>query len=145
MSLRLISNAANQSLEDQFLHWRQDMETKKEELARQMDELQSHVDHPYQENGHLRARLEEDRGENARRSSHPAPPVKQNKDKEPILSGDSDVTTDDKLSFDSSPLRDLSPPKNKVEAESRKSPLCCSIRSVNGMPHRVRREINREQ
>ena len=71
----MASNPANQSLEDQFLHWHQDMEMKQEEQARQMAELQSRADHLQQENDRLRARLEEDRGDNSRGSSHPAPPV----------------------------------------------------------------------
>ena len=71
------------------------MEAKQEEQAKQMDELQSRADHLHQENDHLRARLEEDRGENARGSRHPAPPVKQNNGKEPILPGDSDAVADD--------------------------------------------------
>ena len=68
----MASNPENQSLEDQFLRWRQDMETKQEEQARQMTELQSRVDHLQQENDHLRARLEEDGSENARGSCGPA-------------------------------------------------------------------------
>ena len=72
----MASNPANQSLEDQFLHWRQDMETKQEEQAKQMVELRKCVDHLQQENDRLRHRLEEDRGENAQGSSHPAPPIK---------------------------------------------------------------------
>ena len=46
-----------------------------------MDELQSRANHLQLENDRFRARLEEDRGENARASNHPAPPVKQNKGK----------------------------------------------------------------
>ena len=53
-------NLANQSLEDQFLRWRQDMETKQEEKAKQMDELWNRANHLQQENDRLRARLEED-------------------------------------------------------------------------------------
>ena len=37
----MASNPTNQSLEDQFLRWHQDMETKQEEQARQMIELQN--------------------------------------------------------------------------------------------------------
>ena len=88
------------------------METKQEEQARQMDGLRNRADRLHQENDHLRARLEEDRGENAKGSSHPAPPVKQNRGKEPILLGNSDATTDDELSSGSSPLPELSPLKN---------------------------------
>ena len=102
-----------------------------------MVELRNRVDHFQQENDHLWARLEEDRGENAQGSSHPVPLIKQNRGKEPILPDDSDVTTDDELSSGSSLLPDLSPPKNNVEAESRKRPPCCSSRSFNGMHHRV--------
>ena len=91
------------------------------------------------------ARLEEDRGENARWSSHPEPLVKQNKVKEPILSGDSDAAADDELSSSSSPLLDLPPPKNNVEAESRKRPSRRSSYFVSGMHCRVRREISRER
>ena len=90
---------------------------KQEKQVRQIAELRNHVDHLQQENDGLRARLEEDRGENAPGSNHHAPPVKQNKGKQPILPGDSDVTADDELSSDSSPLPDMSPPKNNVEAE----------------------------
>ena len=141
----MASNLANQSLEDQFLRWRQDMETKHEEQARQMDELKSRADHLQQENDLLRARLEEDWVENARGSSHLAPPVKQNKGNEPIRPDDSDTAADDELSSGSSPLPNLPPPKNNVEAESRKRPPRRSSRSVNGVPHLVRREFSRER
>ena len=109
------------------------METKQEEQARQMAELRNHFDHLQQENYHLQARLEEDRGENAQGSSHPAPPVKQNSGKEPILPSDSDVAAVDELSSSSSPLPNLSPPKNYVEAESRKRPPHRSIRFISSM------------
>ena len=98
-----------------------------------MAELQSRADHLQQENDRLRAHLEEDRGENALGSSHPAPSVKQNKGKEPILRGDNEAVAEDELSSGSSPLPDLSPPKNNVEAESRKRPPRHSSRSVSGM------------
>ena len=110
---------------------------KQEEQARQTTELRNRANHLQQENDLLQTRLEEDRGENARRSSHHPPSVKQNKGKEPILRGDSDVGADDELSSDSSPLPDLSPLKNNVEVESRKRPLHRSSRSVNGMHRRV--------
>ena len=110
------------------------METKQEEQARQMAELQSRADHMQQENDRLRARLEKDQVENARGSSHPAPPVKQNKGKEPIRPDDSDAAADDELSSSSSPLPDLPPLKNTVEAESRKRPPRRSSRSVSVTP-----------
>ena len=121
------------------------METKQEEQARQMAELSNHADRLQQENDCLRARLEEDQGENARGSSHPTPPVKQNRRKEPILPGDNDAAADDELSSGSSPLPDLSPPKNNIEPESRKRPPRRSSRSVSSMHRRVRRETSRER
>ena len=110
---------------------------KQEEKARQMAELQNRADHLQQENDRLRACLEEDRGGNARASNHPTPQVKQNRGKEPILPCNSDVAADDELSSGSSPLPDLSPSKNNVEAESTKRPLRHSSRSVSGMHHQV--------
>ena len=141
----MASNLANRSLEDQFLRRRQDMEVKQEEQARQMAELQSRADHLQQKKDRLWACLEEDQGENARGNSHPAPSVNQNKGKEPILPGDSDAAAADELSSGSSPLPDLPPPKNNVEAESRKRPPCHSNHSVSGMHRRVRRGFSREQ
>ena len=110
------------------------METKQEEQARKMAELQGHADHLQQENDHLRARLEGERIENAQGGNHPAPLVKQSKDKEPIQPDDNDAEVDDELSSGSCPLPDLPPPKNNVEAESRKRPPRRSSRSVSGMP-----------
>ena len=102
-----------------------------------MVELRNRADHLQQENDHLRARLEKDRGENAQESSHPAPPVKQNRGKEPILPSDSDAAADDELSSGSSPLPDISPLKNNVEVELRKRPPHHSSNSVSGMHRRV--------
>ena len=93
----------------------------------------------------MRAHLEEDRGENLRWSSHPIPPVKQNKGKEPILSGESDATADDEVSYGSSSLPDLPSLKNNMEAESRNRPPRRSSGSVSGMHRRVRREFNEKQ
>ena len=94
----MASNPANQSLEYQFLRWRQDMEAKLEEQAKQMAELRDRADCLQQENNRLRTRLEADRGENALGDGHPAPPIKQSKGKELVLPDDSDPPTDDELS-----------------------------------------------
>ena len=110
------------------------MEAKQEEQDRQMAELQSRADHLQQENDRLRTHLEDERIENARGSSHPTPPVKQNKGKEPIRSEDNDAAAANELSANSSPLPDLLPPKNNVEAELRKRLPRRSSRSVNSMP-----------
>ena len=81
----------------------------------------------------MRTCLEGERAENVRGSGHPASPAKQNKGKEPIRSKDNDAEEDDELSSGRSPLSDLLPPKNNVEAESRKRPLQRSSRSVRGI------------
>ena len=52
---------------------------------------------------------------------------------------------DDELSFGSSPLPDLTPPKNNGEAESRKRSPRHSSQSVSNMPHRVQREFSKER
>ena len=87
-----------------------------------MVELQSRDDRLQQDNNGLRARLEENWGNNTRESGHPTPLVKQNKGKEPVLPGDSDAAVDDELSSSSSLLPDQPPPKINVEVESRKGP-----------------------
>ena len=58
------TNPANQPIEDQFLHWYQEMEAKQEEQARQVVELREHENHLQQENERLRARLETNGVEN---------------------------------------------------------------------------------
>ena len=110
-----------------------------------MAELQSRADHLQQEKDHLRASLEGERFENARGGKHPAPLVKQSKGKEPIWPDDRNAAMNDELSSSSSPLLDLSLPKNNVEVESRKRPPRRSNRSINGMPRQIRREFNRER
>ena len=52
-AVAMSSNPMNQSSEDQFLHWRQEMEKKQEEQARQMKELQGHVECLQRENDHV--------------------------------------------------------------------------------------------
>ena len=71
--------------------------------------------------------------------------MKQNKGKELIRSGDNNVAADDEISSRSSPLPDPLPPKNNVEAESRKRPPRHSSQSVSGMPRRVQREFSKER
>ena len=75
------SNPANQPIEDQFLRWRQEMEAKQEEQARQMAELREHANCLQQENECLRTRLETNRGQNLRGPIHSAPPTRPNKGK----------------------------------------------------------------
>ena len=115
--IAMSSNLANQPIEDRFLYWRQEMEAKQEEQAKQMAELCEHANRLQQENEFLRTRLETNQGENSRGPIHPAPQTQPNKGKEPILMGESDPPADDKLSFGSSPLLARSPPQNNIEAE----------------------------
>ena len=98
-------NPANQPIEDQFLRWRQEMEVKQEEQARQMAELRDQENHLQQENDRLRTRLETNRG-----PTQPAPLVHLNKGKEPVIPDESDPQANDKLSYGSSPLPNRSPP-----------------------------------
>ena len=53
------NNPTNQSKEDQFLHWLQDMDRKQEEQVRKMKELQSHVERLQGENDRLRTHIGE--------------------------------------------------------------------------------------
>ena len=110
-----------------------------------MVELQYHTTRVQQENNRLRTRLEADYVENIWGCTHPTPPVQPSKGKEPILPDNSDLSTNDELSFSSSPLPDLPPPLNYAEAKSRKRPPCRSSRSISGMPCRVHREVSKEK
>ena len=104
------SNLVNQPIEDQFLHWRQEMEAKQEEQARQMVELREHANCLQQENEHPRTRLETNRGDSSKGLICPPPPTQPNKGKESILMGESDPPADDELSSGSSPFLARSPP-----------------------------------
>ena len=64
------SNPANQPITDPFLRWRQEMEVKQEEQARQMTELCEHANHLQQENECLWARLETNMVENPQGACH---------------------------------------------------------------------------
>ena len=50
-------NPVIQSPEDQFLHWHQGMERKKEEPLRKMKELQSRVERSQRDNDELRTQI----------------------------------------------------------------------------------------
>ena len=139
------SNLANQLIEDQFLYWRQEMEVKQEEQARQMAELREHANRLQQENERLRTRLETNRGDNSKGPIHPPSPAQPNEGKEPILMGESDPPTDDELSSGSSPLLARSPRQNNAEAESKSRPPHRSNRSVGGAHRRVRREASKDR
>ena len=54
-------NPMTQSSENQFFHWRQDMERKQEEQARKMKKLQSHVEGSQRNNDQSRTQIGESR------------------------------------------------------------------------------------
>ena len=94
------TNSVIQFLENQFLHWRQDMKRKQEEQARQMKELQGNV---HACNGRMtscwprlrKTMVLEKMYEIANRV---ALPTAFNKEKEPVVPDDVDTPVDDELS-----------------------------------------------
>ena len=110
----MTSNLVIQAPEDQFLHWRQDMEKKQEEHARQMKELQEHAEHLQRENDRLRSQVEKRRDLDERDtqdSGQEKHPIVRIKEKKPIALDDVDTSADDELSSSSSP--NPSPKKSK--------------------------------
>ena len=71
--ISMSSNPANQPIEDQFLRWRQEMEAKQKEQARQMAELREHVNRLQQENERLRTRLKTNKAENPQGATQHVP------------------------------------------------------------------------
>ena len=110
MFIAMSSNPANQPIKDQFLRWRQEMEAKQEEQARQMVELHEHANRLQQENERLQTRLETNRTENPQGAAQHVPLTQTNKGKEPALPNHSNPPADDELSSDSSPFPRCSPP-----------------------------------
>ena len=138
-------NPINPPIEDQFLRWRQEMEAKQEEQARQMAELRERADHLQQENDHLRTHLESSRPENPQGVTQNEPLAWANKGKEPILPDHSDHLADDELSSDSFPLPRRSPPLSNAEAESRKRPPRQSSLVMSGTRHRMQKKGSRDR
>ena len=140
----------NQSLEDQFLHWGQEMEKKQEEQTRQMKELQRHAERLQHENDQLRPQIEKSRDPRkyVQDSSQVVHPIACNRGKEPIIPDDVDTTTNDELSSGSSPSLSLSPTKNAHEstkAKSHKKPLHHPAFSdvISGASCKARKEVGR--
>ena len=144
-SITMSSNLANQPIEDPFLRWRQEMEAKQEEQARQMAELREHANHLQQENEHLRARLETNGVKNPQGATQLVPLTRVDKGKGPALLDHSDHPADDELSLNSSPLPRRSPPQNNAEPESRKKPPRQSSRAISVARRRMRREASRDR
>ena len=142
--ITMSSNPINPPIEDQFLRWRQKMEAKQEEQARQMAELQEWADHLKQKNDRLRTRLESSRPGNPQGVAQNEPLARANKGKEPLLPDYSDHQADDELSSDSSPLPRRLPPSSNAEAESKKRPPRQSSLAMSGTRRRVRREGSRD-
>ena len=100
------SNPMIQSLEDQFLHWLQDIEKKQEKQARQMRELQDCAEHLQRENDRLRAQVEKmcnPSEKDLHDSEHARHSIARDKGKEPIVPDDVDTLADDELYSSSSP------------------------------------------
>ena len=141
----MTSNPVNLAHEDQFLIWRQEMEAKQEEQARQMAELHEQANRLREENEGMRTRMEAGRAEQSREPPGPFPPSRPSKGKEVAGPDDIDLPTDDELSFGSSLLLHRSPSPNTAEAQSRKRPSRRYNRSISIARHRVRREPSRDQ
>ena len=140
--IAMASNLANQSLEDQFLRQHQDMEAKQKEQARQMAEFR--VVMTICSKRTIACRLVWKRIGAKRHEGIDILHPRSNKIKVRSPSYPTTVMQQQTMTG-ISPLPDLPPPKNNVEAESRKRPPCCSNRSVSGMHSRVRRGFSREQ
>ena len=102
----MTSNPVIKLAEDQFLHWRQDMEKKQAEQARHLKELQECAKHLQRENDRLRAQVEKRRDLDervAQDNGQAQHPVVHDNGKKPIVLDDVDIPTDEELSSDSSP------------------------------------------
>ena len=134
----MTSNLENLAPKDQFLLWRQEMEAKQEEQARQMAELHEQENRLQEENECMRTRMEVGQAEQSREPPHPFPHFHPGKGKEV-------VEPDDDLPSGSSPLPCRSPSPNPAEAQSRKRPprrsICVSRRQVRREPSRDQRPL----
>ena len=106
----MTSNPVNLAPEDQFLLWRQELEARQEEKARQVAELREQANQLWEENENLRTQLEAGRAGQSREPPRPFPPTRTNKGKEVDVPDDVDLSAGDELSSDSSPLPRRSPP-----------------------------------
>ena len=118
----MTSNLVNPAPEDQFLLWRQELEARQEEQARQVAELLVQANQLWEENERLRTQLEATRAEQSGEPPRPFPPSRPGKGKGIVAPDDINLPTDDELSSGSSPLPHRSPSPNATEAHSRKRP-----------------------
>ena len=94
----MTSNPANLAPEDQFLLWRQELEARQEEQARQVVELCEQANKLREENEHLRTQLEAGRAGQSREPPRQFPLARTNKGKEVATPDDVHLPTDDELS-----------------------------------------------
>ena len=126
------------------------MERKQEEQARQMQELQAHVERLQRENDQLRALVDKSRdlGKDVQDGDRAEHPIACNKGKEPIIFGDSDAPTDHELSFGRFPS--MSPPpgtnaRGNIRAKSRRKHSHHPTLSdaVSGASHRAKERADK--
>ena len=139
------SNPGNLAPEDQSLLWRQEMEAKQKEQARQMAELHEQGNRLREENERLGTWLEVDQAEHSREPPRPFSPSRLGKGKEVAALDDIDLPADDDLSSGSSPLSRRSPSLNTAESQSRKRSPHRPSRSISVARRQARREPDRDQ
>ena len=150
------NNLMHQTPEDQFLHWRKEMERKQEEQARQMQELQACVEQLQRENDQLRSQVENslELGNDVRDGYRDKHPIVHNKEKEPIIScdgdGDGDAPVDDELSSGRSPSTSLPPGRNtrgsiRAKSQRKHSHYPTLSDAVSGASRRAREQADRRQ
>ena len=133
----MTSNQVNLAPEDQFLLWRQELEARQEEQARQVAELREQANRLREENERLRTQMEVGRAEQSRKHPRQFPPSRPGKGKEAAALDDIDLPADDDLSSGSSLLSRHSPSPNVAEDHSRKRLPRRSSRSVSIARRRV--------
>ena len=146
----MMSIPMNQSPEDQFLHWRRDMERKQEEQARKIKELQGQVERLRRENDKLRAQIKKiyDLGKDAQDSGHNTQSITCDKRKGPIVPDNVNTPADNELSSGSSPSLNLSLAKNtresiRIRSRKRPSPHHAFSDAISSASRKARREVSR--
>ena len=110
-----------------------------------MVELREHANRLQKDNERLRTRLEACQADKSWGPPRPPPPSCHDKGKEVAVLDDINLSADEELSSDSSPLPRRSPSPNAVEAQSRKRPPRRPSRSISTAQRRVRREASKDR
>ena len=110
-----------------------------------MAELREHANRLREDNERLRTRLEASQAEKSRGPPRPLSPSRPDKGKEAAVVDDIDLSVDDELSSNSSPLPRRSPSPKATEAQSRKRPPRRPNPSISTAQRRVRRGANRDR